>query len=219
VPLAHLQQLLHGADASAREAAWESLVAEHSRLLVHVARSLTVQHDGAMDAYAFVLERLREDGFRRLRAFEADGRSTFSTWLVVVARRLCLDYYRQRYGRPRGANGGVNGSESTHALRRRIMDLAGSELDLASVRGSNADEPDRDLRERQLHAALDAALAELGAEDRLILKLRYEDDLTGQAIASAMGLATPFHAFRRLSTIHTRLRRALLARGVEDSAP
>src|SRR5688572_14416739 len=83
--------------------AWAALVAKYSRLLMTVARDVAPGHDAAMDAYAFVLERLREDDCRRLRGFVADGRSSFTTWLVVVTRRLCVDHYRQRYGRaPRG---------------------------------------------------------------------------------------------------------------------
>jgi DNA-directed RNA polymerase specialized sigma24 family protein len=49
-----------------------------------------------MDGYAYVLEALRSDDYRRLRAYAADGRSKFSTWLVVVARRLCLDLHLRR---------------------------------------------------------------------------------------------------------------------------
>ena len=44
-----------------------------------------------MDHYAFMLDRLQEDGFHRLRAFAGDGRGQFTTWLVVVARRLCVE--------------------------------------------------------------------------------------------------------------------------------
>jgi len=84
------------------EAAWRAFVAEYSRLLIHVARSVTANHDDAMDAYAFVLEQLRVDQCRRLREFAADPRCKLSTWLVVVARRLCMDLYRHRYGRTRG---------------------------------------------------------------------------------------------------------------------
>src|SRR6188768_2553696 len=78
-----LESLLSAPDAPSREAAWAEFVAEHSRLLIHVARDLFRQHDGAMDAYTFVLERLEEDGFRRLRGFQDDGRSRFTTWLTV----------------------------------------------------------------------------------------------------------------------------------------
>jgi RNA polymerase sigma factor (sigma-70 family) len=98
----HLSRLLSG-DGD-RAVAWEAFVAEHSRLLLHVARTGTTKYDDAMDAYAYVLERLREDDYRRLREFAQDPRAKLTTWLVVVARRLSIDHYRRRYGRARGSD-------------------------------------------------------------------------------------------------------------------
>jgi len=94
-----LSTLLDAANPAAREAAWTRFVETHNRLLLHVARSVDRDHDAAMDAYAHVLEQFRGDDFRRLRAYASDGRSKFTTWLVVVTRRVCLDHVRQRYGR------------------------------------------------------------------------------------------------------------------------
>src|SRR5258707_5460889 len=96
-----LAQLLNASDSPTRDAAWEAFLTTHSRLLLHTARSLNRDHDAAMDGYAYVLEALRESDYRRLRAYAADGRSKFSTWLVVVTRRICLDFHRRRYGRAR----------------------------------------------------------------------------------------------------------------------
>jgi len=49
---------------------------------------VVVSKDGAMDAYAYVLERLRERDCARLRTYADGGPARFTTWLVVVARRL-----------------------------------------------------------------------------------------------------------------------------------
>ncbi len=216
-PALHL--LLHNTDAAARESAWESLVAEQSRLLLHVAHSFATEHDGAMDAYAYVLDRLREDDYRRLRGYEADGRSRFSTWLVVVARRLCLDFYRHRYGRARGGVRDQESTEAAHAARRRLVDLAAAAIDLTSLAQCDDAAPDHDLRSSQLRDALQSALDELAPDDRLILKLRFEDDLTAQQIATVLQWPTPFHVFRRLNALFARLKRELLARGIESSVP
>jgi RNA polymerase sigma factor (sigma-70 family) len=215
-----LAALFNATDASNTEAAWAEFVKEHSRLLIHVARDLFKQHDGAMDAYAFVLERLKEDSFRRLRAFQDDGRSRFTTWLTVVARRLCLDYYRHRYGRPRG-DPKTNGAAERLAARRRLLDLTvaqnGSIAELAA--GDSASAPDAQVRAKQLSAAVGAAVATLSSEEQLLLKLRFDDGLSGSEIARVLGFATPFHVFRRLNATYDRLRGALHARGVENSAP
>lgn len=215
-----LESLLVATECPTREAAWADLVAVHSRLLLHVARDLFREHDGAMDAYAFVLERLQEDDYRRLRGFKNDGRSRFTTWLTVVARRLCLDYYRQRYGRPRG-DPATNGSAERSAARRRLMDLTAVDPELAAhlAIADRTHEPDADVRHQQLRDAVSAALSELPADDRLLLKLRFDDGLSGLEISRVLGLATPFHVFRRLNATFNRLRGSLRARGVESSAP
>jgi hypothetical protein len=66
-----------------------------------VASSLGGDQDAVMDRYTDVLEQLRRNDCQRLRGYASDRRSKFTTWLVVVARRLCLDQHRQRYGRDR----------------------------------------------------------------------------------------------------------------------
>jgi len=120
-PPPELVGLLNASDPAAREVAWASFVKSHSRLLLHVARSIGRDYDAAMDAYAYLLELLRADDCRRLRAYAADGRSKFTTWLVVVARRLCLDHLRHRYGRLREEGGSSGGGR---AARRRCFGMS-----------------------------------------------------------------------------------------------
>ena len=102
-----LRQLLNAPDDAERDNAWSRFLESYSPLLLHLARSLGGDYDAAMDRYTFMLARLRRDDFRKLRGYSADGRAKFSTWLTVVARRLCLDHYRERCGRPRAGNGGT----------------------------------------------------------------------------------------------------------------
>ncbi|OLC45159.1 MAG: hypothetical protein AUH68_04945 [Gemmatimonadetes bacterium 13_1_40CM_4_69_5] len=119
-----LSRLFEASDARARDSAWADFVAAHSRLLLHVARSLTTDHDAAMDGYAHVLERLREHDCRRLRGYAPDGRTKFTTWLVVVARRLCLDFHRHRYGR---SDDPAPDAAAARAARRRLVNLVAGE--------------------------------------------------------------------------------------------
>ena len=172
-----------------------------------------------MDAYAYVLERLREDGFKRLRAFAIEGRSSLGTWLVIVARRLCIDRHRHIYGRaPRGEHD-VAAAQAERLTRRRLLDLTALPLDAADIIDDSSDSPERAIRVAELQRALDTALADLSVADRVLLKLRFEDGLSAQAIASALGLPTPFHVYRQLNAIYATLRRKLAARGVMSSAP
>ena len=209
-----LVDLLNATDPAAREAAWETFVGNHSRLLLHTARSQGRDHDTAMDAYAFLLEQLHAGDFHRLRAYADDGRCKFTTWLVVVARRLCLDHHRQRYGRVRDA--GPQRTEERIA-RRRLTDLIAEELDGAALSAAGTPNPEAEVVARERGAVLTAALAALEARDRLLLKLRFEDDLPAREIGQVMGLATPFHVYRRLNALLSALRRALEGRGVDGA--
>jgi RNA polymerase sigma factor (sigma-70 family) len=203
--------------ASDRDAAWESFLAVHYRLLLHVARSFATQHDAAMDAFAWMLDRLRADDCHRLRAFSADRQTQFSTWLVVVGRRLCLDWYRAKYGRDRPTVPSAHGDD--RGMRRRLVDLVGESIDTADLPQPNDDGQEANVRSAELTQVLKAALAELDPADRLLLKLRFEDELSGNDIAGFMQLPTPFHVYRRITAVLDALRRALRARGVEGPVP
>ncbi len=213
-----LSRLFSASDPSSRERAWTEFVQAHSRLLLHVARSFGGDYDSAMDRYAFVLKQLRRDDFKRLRAYIADARSKFSTWLVVVARRLCLDYHRQRYGRARGSQGEEPTGEE-RAERKRLVDFLVERVDLAVITDRSARNPESELREAELADALASALAELQPRDRLILKLRFEDEVPVREIAEVIGLPSVFHVYRRLREIYATLRATLLRKGVEDPSP
>ncbi len=196
------------------EAAWRAFVAEYSRLLIHVARSVTANHDDAMDAYAFVLEQLRVDQCRRLREFAADPRCKLSTWLVVVARRLCMDLYRHRYGRTRGED-----PREQRALRRRLQDLIGEPIEPNELPAPRAARGELAIREAELLSGLEDALATLSARDRLLIRLRFDDDLTAQEIARLIDFPSPHHVYRRINVVLADLRAALRRRGIESATP
>lgn len=218
-PTADLERLLDpSAPIGQREAAWSAFVEEHTRLLLHVARTVDGRNDGGMDAFAFVLGKLREDEFRRLRTWRNDGRSRLSTWLVVVARRLCLDFVRHRDGRtPAVPDPGVQvvGTLARRALAGRIANDGGD----PDVLVDPAPSAERALRVAELSRALDEAVATLTPDERQLLRLRFEDELTGRAIAVASRLPTPFHAFRRVNAVLERLRERLVERGFTDPRP
>ena len=213
-----LARLLEAADDPTRDLAWNSFIAEYSRLLVYVTRKTTSDYDTSMDAYAFVLDKLRENDLRRLRGYAADGRGKFTTWLVVVTRRLCLDAHRHRYGRaPKQETEGT--VDEARAARRRLVELTVSKLDADLSSLASDDDPDSALRRGELERALDAAVTELPAQDRLLLRLRFHDDLSGAEIASLLHFPSPFHVYRRLNHVLGGLRQRLARLGVQSSAP
>lgn len=184
--------------------------------MLHVCRSLSRDPDGVMDGYAFVLEALREDGCRRLRAYVPDGKTRFTTWLVVVCRRLVLDYYRGRYGRSRSDD--VT-RRSEQATRRKLEDLVADEIDPDQLESATPSRPDASIRRKQLTEALRQALDELDAQDRLLLALRFSDERSVREIRKTLGLPTVFHVYRRLGSVLATLRHALAVRGVEEPEP
>ena len=211
-------RLLNASEPRTRDAAWAEFVRSHSKLLLHVARGLGGDHDAAMDRYAYVLERLREDQSRRLQTFVADGRCEFSTWLVVVVQRLCLDHRRQRYGRPRRPANDATEHDLDRLARRRLIDFIAADVDLSVVCDAARGAEDT-VRLEQIHHALETALEALPARDRLMVKLRYEDGLPMPEIARHFGFADRFHAYRHLDGVLLTLRSLLERSGVSDTVP
>ena len=211
-----LAELLTAADPAAREAAWKMFVETHSPLLLHAARTLSRGYDATMDAYAYLLEQLRRDDFHRLRAYVSDDRSTFTSWLLVVARRLCVDHLRQRYGRQPAPG---SRSREASATRRQLVELLAEELDGSRLTDPAATTPETELRAQDLNRALTDALGGLEPLDQLLLKLRFEHDLPAREIGRIMGFATPFHVYRRLHVLLEQLRVALRRRGVQGPEP
>lgn len=209
-----LGQLLQASTPTVREAAWEELIAAHTRLLLAVARSFGGSSDQAMDRYAFILEKLRESDFRRLRTFRSDGGARFSTWLTIAARRLCLDHHRALYGRTR-ERGISSEAVVLHRIRRTLLEPVSDTQALESIADSTivAAEVRAALAERD--SILRQELQRLPARERLILALRFEDDLPASRIASIVGLPNQFVVYRQLNTTLSRLRAVLESRGID----
>jgi RNA polymerase sigma factor (sigma-70 family) len=134
--------------------------------------------------------------------------------VTVTARRICLDEVRMRYGRARESEE-AEAAHATRLVRRRLADHLFESLESAEGGGNDALAADAELVAAERHDALMRALDALPPRDRLILTLRFEDDLTAAEIARTVGLPTPFHVFRHLNRSFATLRRALTASGIE----
>lgn len=213
-----LARLLDANGSTERDSAWSAFVARYSSLILKTARQLSRDYDGAMDRYRFVLEQIRTDDFRRLRRYVEDPRAEFTSWLIVVVNRLCLDYHRRRYGRVKGGGGGL-AARHRRAVRRRLADLEAEELDGHLVVAAQEPDPESLLRQRELSRALQFALGTADARDRLLLRLRFEDGLSVRQITRIMGFDSVFQVYRRLRTLTGRLRRQLAEQGIVDPLP
>ena len=216
-----LTRLLDARDVGSEDAAWREFVGAYSSLVLQVARSTATSRDAAMDTYTFVLEQLREQKCRRLRAYTARGGARFSTWLLVVAKRLCVDFHRRRYGRPQATSEARphEAPSVERSARRRLVDLTAEAIDPDTMADAEGRGPEAELRLGQLRRALAVALERLEPADRLLLAMRFEDQRPAADIARALRFPSQFHVYRRLNRLLEELRAALEARGVDDPMP
>jgi DNA-directed RNA polymerase specialized sigma subunit len=66
---------------------------------------------------------------------------------------------------------------------------------------------------------LERAVGALEPRDRLLLRLRFDDDLSAREVADIMRFPTPFHVYRRLNKVLEILRHSLEQRGVDGPTP
>ena len=204
---------------TSRDSAWEQFVQHYTRLLIHTCRAAAAGYDDAMERYTYVLEQLRLNDYRRLRAFDLEGSGKFSTWLVAVTTRLCTDFHRQRYGRDRSSQQTTDRDATRSKVRRRLADLLAVDIDLDRLEDTSGPDPESDLRARELHAALEQAIAGLDGRDHFLLTLRFNDGLRAREIADVMRFPTQFHVYRRLRRVLKLLRDSLEDLGVHDAEP
>ncbi len=219
-PSRELAFLSDGAAPGALERGWEEFVDRQTPLLLRAAKAFGGDYDAHMDRYCYILEELQRDQYQRLRAYRPRGSSTFEGWLVVVARRLCLDFDRRRYGRPSRAADPERERAERHdrATRRMLAEPGGAGPDPAELSGSQRQLPDILASEGERRDALEEVLGELEPRERLLLKLRFEDGLSAREIAEVMHFPTVFHVYRRLKNALGEARVRLVSRGYEDSA-
>ncbi len=125
-----LFSLLDAPTETAIEEAWTSFVHAHTDQILHVVRSLGGNQDTVMDRYTFVLERLREDGCRRLRAYTRPGSGPFGLWLIVVSADCAWIIIATAMAEAAMARREIS-SQAERAKRRRLVDLVADQFDPA----------------------------------------------------------------------------------------
>lgn len=210
-----LLSLLEAQDEVARNGAWSGFLEEYSDILLKTARRASFDHDGALDHYSYMLEQLRQDGFRRLRAYQGDSGGKFTTWLVVVARRLCVDHHRRTHGRLQTpAESPARSLE--HSVRHHLADLIADEIDLDQFADGKSPSPDALVLTEERHLALKDAIGSLDVADKLLLTLRFKDEIAVDHIAPMVGLRNRFQVHRRLKAVLAKVRRRLEDHGFAE---
>jgi RNA polymerase sigma factor (sigma-70 family) len=204
-----LANLLTAERQGGEERAWSDFLRVYSPVVLQGSKPFGREYDDTMDRYLFVVEHLRRDGYSRLRRYQPRPGCEFRHWLLVVTRHLCLDFHRHRYGRARPS------SRTDRAMRSRLAKLIPVHDAITKLTAAEATQPDVMLHVAERVRLLREAVRELDPHDRLLLKLRFEDELPAQEMARFLGLPSEFHVYRRLRRVIGTLRVTLRSRGVE----
>ncbi len=144
------------------QGAWEQIVRLHWRKVFNVAYKFVGKHDEAEDLTQDIFLKI----FKALDSF--DRRANFQTWIISIARNLCIDHYR-----------------SVRKERETIArEVDAGELSPASTDAS----PLRQLEQSDLREMLRRALDQLPLTLKTAVVMRDLHELSYQEIAERLGL-------------------------------
>jgi len=187
------------------EKAWSELVERFTATVRSAARSASSNEDAAEDlAQSIWAElyglRIGKDGKPSSKLAYYSGRGSLAGWLRAVVAQLAIDTYRKQ-------------SRLVQTEQDTDLDRLGKDLphsDGEAVISADLRNPENAisnrLAETDLQAALSRAVGELNAEDRLLVKLYYFDELRLREAGSVLGVHEAT-ASRRLTRIHVDLRK------------
>jgi RNA polymerase sigma factor (sigma-70 family) len=82
--------------------AWDSFLTHYNRLIMSVTKKMGCDRDMQMELYAHALTKLKEEEGKRLTNYFLKARAyNFETWVALVVRKCCLDWFRHDKGRKR----------------------------------------------------------------------------------------------------------------------
>lgn len=185
------------------ETAWSDLVERFSATVRSAARSASSNEEGAEDlAQSIWAElyglRVRKDGKPASKLAYYSGRGSLAGWLRAVVAQLAVDQHRKQSRLVQTEEDsdfdrivGQGHDESNWSVRSGVLN---PELEIS-----------KKLAGAELQKALAKSVAQLTAEDRLLVKLYYFDGLRLREAGAVLGVHEAT-ASRRLTRIHSDLR-------------
>ncbi len=189
------------------DAAWDDLVKNYDQTVKSAARKYAKNSEDAEDLAGSIwaeLYGLKKDADGRLKTKLSyySGRGSLGGWLRAVTNQLAIDQFRKE-------SKFVQIEESREFENLANESSENSENTKVVQASDNPEENfSRRRTEKDVSDALKSAISELGAEDRLILKLYYFDDLKLKDIGATLG----FHeatASRKMVRIQTEIRKSV----------
>jgi len=84
------------------EQAWDIFKGSFDDLVRRVIQRLVDDYDEQMELYTYTLEQLKSQDYQKLtRYFDETREYSFETWIAVVVRNCCMDWFRKEKGRKR----------------------------------------------------------------------------------------------------------------------
>lgn len=165
-------------------AAFDELFARHADRLYGFGFRMCGQREDAQD----VVQDTFLAAFKGLKDFR--GRARLTTWLYKIASSACIKKRRRKSHEPK----------RTLSIDALMPDGSDGERPIQIADWSRL--PADEFHRKQLREALNAAVAALPKEDRLVLVLRDMEKLSAREAAKALGLSVP--------AVKSRLHRARL---------
>jgi RNA polymerase sigma-70 factor, ECF subfamily len=186
------------------ENAWTDLVARFTATVRSAARSASTNEDAAEDLVQSIWAELyglraRKDGTPASKLAYYSGRGSLAGWLRAVVGQLAVDTFRKQSRL-------VQTEEDTDLERLASnASLGEGQAILAGIPTPEESVSNR-FAQADMQQALHKAVQELAAEDRLLVKLYYFDNLRLREAGAVLGVHEAT-ASRRLTRIQTDLRK------------
>jgi len=186
------------------EKAWTDLVERFTPTVRSAARSASSNEDAAEDLAQSIWAELyglraRNDGRPASKLAYYSGRGSLAGWLRAVVAQLAVDSFRKQ-------------SKLVQTEEDAEFDRLAQEVHVAEGRPALAgmQNPEESMSNRfaqtEMQQALSKSVQELNAEDRLLVKLYYFDNLRLREAGAVLGVHEAT-ASRRLTRIQTELRK------------
>ncbi len=188
------------------EKAWDDLVANFDSTVKSAARKISSNNEDAEDLASSIWAELYglrtdADGNKKSKLAYYSGRGSLAGWLRAVVSQLAVDQFRKQSKFVQ--------TEDDREFENLANEVAASDHNHFATHGENPEELfAQGQAESDVSEALQVAIGELAAEDRLILKLYYFDDLKLKDIAATFG----YHeatASRRLTRVQSEIRKGV----------
>lgn len=195
------------------ENAWTDLVERFTATVRSAARSVSANEDAAEDlAQSIWAElyglRVRKDGMPASKLAYYSGRGSLAGWLRAVVAQLAVDTFRKQ-------------SRLVQAEEDTDLDRLARDTNIAEGQAMHAGMPNPEesisnrFAQTDMQHALSQSVQELAAEDRLLVKLYYFDNLRLREAGVVLGVHEAT-ASRRLTRIQTDLRKRVTRILIEE---